>query len=120
MRRKAGLELLGFHGVVLRSTDPASLARRLTQLTGLEPLRKSRREIVLGGPELFVVLRRAVRSEAEGLAELHVAVREISVGRRKARPDPLGGDSWSENLDGFDLVVRRFRRPPARTWRRRG
>src|SRR4029453_11045325 len=82
MRRKGGVGLLGFQGVVLRSTDPASLARRLTQLTGLEPLRKSRREIVLGGPELFVVLRRAVRSEAEGLAGLHVGVRQLTVRAR--------------------------------------
>jgi hypothetical protein len=122
MKRKAkpvAAELLGFHGVVFRSADPAALARRWTELTGLEPLRKSRREIVLGGPELFVVLRKAARSEAEGLAELHIAVKEIDVPRRKARPDPLGGDSWGKTLGGFDLVVRQFRRPPARGWRRK-
>ena len=119
MTRKARPELLGFHGLVLRSADPAALARRFTELTGLEPLRKSDREIVLGGPELFVVLRKPALSEADGLVELHLAVKEIDVLRGKAQPDPLGGDSWKKTLGGFDLVLRQFRRPAAPSWRRK-
>jgi hypothetical protein len=119
VRRKAKPELLGIHGIVFRSADPPADARRWTEITGLEPLRRTRREIVLGGPELFVVVRKATPRSVEGLEEVHLAVEDIGVTRRKASPDPLGGDSWKKRLSGFDLVMRQFRRPPARIWRRK-
>ena len=119
MRRKAKPELLGIHGIVFRSADPPADARRWTELTGLTTLRKTRREIVLGGPELFIVLRRATRTSAEGLEEIHLAVKDIALTRRKSSPDPLGGDSWRKHLSDIELVMRQFRRPPAPAWRRK-
>lgn len=115
-RRRPPPKLLGIHGVVLRSADPTALARRWTELTGMEPLRRSRREIVLGGPELFVILR---KGGADAVEELHLAVKEIAATRRRTRPDPLGGDSWEKSLGAFSLIVREFRRPPSLRWRRK-
>jgi hypothetical protein len=106
---------LGIHGVVLRSADPAALARRWTELTGMEPFRRSRREIVLGGPELFVIVR---KGRADAVEELHLAVKKIAAGGRRTRPDPLGGDSWEKSLGAFSLIVREFRRPPSARWRK--
>lgn len=111
--------LLGVHGLVFSSADPNALAARWEELTGLRPLRRSRREIVLGGPELFVTVRKARKSSADALEEVHVAVQEIAATRRKAKGDALGGDSWTRSVGAFELVVRQFRRPPAKAWRRR-
>jgi hypothetical protein len=118
-KRKEKPELLAIHGAVLGAPDPAALARRLAALTGLEPLRRTRDEVVLGGPELFVIVRKRARSSAGALEEIHVAVKEIGATRRKATPDPLGGDSWKRTAGDFVLVVRQFRRPPSRRWRRK-
>ncbi|HVE66354.1 MAG TPA: hypothetical protein VNC59_07220 [Thermoanaerobaculia bacterium] len=115
--RDAGL--LGVHGIVLSSPDPEALAARWQTLTGLVPLRRSRREIVLGGPELFVVVRRGRRTSTDTVLEVHLAVEDIAATRRKSTRDALGGDSWSRSVGAFDLVVRQFRRPPAKAWRRR-
>ena len=122
MRRKSrskGPELLGIHGLVFSSADPNALAKRWSELTGSTPLRRSRREIVLGGPELFVTVRRSKKGSADVLEEVHLAVEEIGSTRRAAREDALGGDSWSRKVGEFVLVVREFRRAPARPWRRR-
>lgn len=115
--RESGL--LGFHGLVLSSADPDALAGRWERLTGLRPLRRSRREVVLGGPELFVIVRRARAGSADALEEVHLAVDDIAATGRKGVPDALGGDSWSRRVGDSVLVVRRFRRPPARSWLRR-
>jgi hypothetical protein len=112
--KKLRPEPLGIHGLVFSSARPASLARRWIELTGLKPLRRSRSEIVLGGPELFVVVRKRRAISATRLEEVHIAVEEIAVTRRKTLPDPLGGDSWKRMLGDLALVVREFRRPPAR------
>jgi hypothetical protein len=116
-RKDAGL--LGVHGLVLSSADPDGLAARWRNLTGLTPLRRSRREIVLGGPELFVIVRRSKKGSADALEEVHLAVEEIGATGKKAKPDAMGGNSWSRKAGGFDLVVRQFRRRPASAWRRR-
>ncbi|HEY6064918.1 MAG TPA: hypothetical protein VIY96_02110 [Thermoanaerobaculia bacterium] len=117
-RRKQKPELLGVHGIVLASADPAKLARRWTALTGLEPLRRTRREILLGGPALFVLIRK-VAGSTDRIEEVHLAVKEIAVTRRKTNRDPVGGDSWKKSLGDLEVVMRQFRRAPARTWRRR-
>jgi hypothetical protein len=119
--RRQPLELVGIHGLEIRSADPAALARRLSDLLGLPVLRRSRGEIVLGrGPELFIAVRRAGRSQPEGVEEVHVAVKEIAASRRKAREDALGGDSWTRPLDhALSLTVREFRRAPGKAWRRK-
>lgn len=115
--RESGL--LGFHGLVFSSPDPTALARRWEELTGLRPLRRSRREVVLGGPELFVVVRRARPGSPESLDEVHLAVDELAATGRRGEPDALGGDSWSRRAGASVLVVRQFRRPPGRKWVRR-
>lgn len=111
--------LLGIHGLVFSSADPGAFAERWSALTGLTALRRSRREIVLGGAELFVAVRKAKAGSADVLEEVHLGVEEIAVTGRKRREDALGGDSWSRRAGTFDLVVRQFRRPPAKAWRRR-
>jgi hypothetical protein len=120
MSRRRGLDLLAIHGIVLRSADVESLAKRLRGLLGLPVFRRTRREIVLGhGAELFNALRRATRSRGEGIEELHIAVKEIAPARRTACEDPLGGDSWTRPLgNGLSLTVRQFRRPPRKAWRK--
>ncbi|HZI65752.1 MAG TPA: hypothetical protein VFF17_04235 [Thermoanaerobaculia bacterium] len=115
--RDAGL--LGVHGLVFSSPDPDALASRWKKLTGLAPLRRSRREVVLGGPELFVIVRRGAKAAGDALEEVHVAVEEIGATGKKGSEDALGGDSWSRSAGSFDVVVRQFRRPPGRAWRRR-
>lgn len=117
--RSKGPELLGLHGLVFSSADPNALVDRWSELTGVTPLRRSRREIVLGGPELFVIVRRSKKGSADSLEEVHLAVEEIAPTRKAAREDALGGDSWSRKIGEFVLVVREFRRAPARPWRRR-
>ena len=116
--RSKGPELLGIHGLVFSSADPNALAERWSELTGSTPLRRSRRDIVLGGPELFVTVRRSKKGSADSLEEVHMAVEEIGPTRKAAREDALGGDSWSRRVGEFVLVVRQFRRPPSRSWRR--
>ena len=118
-RRNRDAGLLGVHGIVLSSADPAALAARWRKLTGLAPLSRSRREIVLGGPELFVIVRKNRGASTDALEEVHLAVEDIAATRRKAARDALGGDSWSRSVGAFDLVVRQFRRPPGKAWRRR-
>ena len=120
MKKKAP-SLLGVHGLVFSSAEPEALAKRWSRLTGLGVLRRSRREIVLGGPELFVTIRRAVgkSAPADSIEEVHLAVEEIGATGRKSEKDSLGGESWSRTLGSLVLFVREFRRPPARNWRRR-
>lgn len=120
MKNKAP-SLLGVHGLVFSSVEPEALAKRWSRLTGLGVLRRSRREIVLGGPELFVTIRRAVAKSApaDSIEEVHLAVEEIGGTGRKSEKDSLGGESWSRTLGSLVLFVREFRRPPARKWRRR-
>ena len=67
----------------------------------------------------FVVVRKGAAGSPDVLEEVHLAVEDVAATRRKALPDPLGGDSWSRSLGSFDLVVRQFRRPPERSWRRK-
>jgi hypothetical protein len=119
--KKKRATLLGVHGLVFTSTEPDALAKEWSRLTGLRVLRRSRREVVLGGPELFVSVRRARRGSVgpDSLEEVHLAVEAISSTGRKSRRDALGGDSWSRALAPIVLVVREFRRPPAKAWRRR-
>lgn len=113
--------LLGVHGLVFSSTEPDALAKRWSRLTGLRVLRRTRREIVLGGPELFVTVRRAggKAAGADVLEEVHLAVDEIGTTGRESQEDALGGDSWSRALGPLVLFVREFRRPPSKAWRRR-
>lgn len=122
MRKKGAIRdpgLLGIHGLVFSSADPSAFAERWSALAGLTALSRSRREIVLGGPELFVTVRKAKAGSADSLEEVHLAVEKIAATRKERREDALGGDSWSRSVGAFDLVVRQFRRPPRRAWRRR-
>ena len=111
--------LLGFHGLVFRSADPRRLAEKWRSLSGLGPLRKIRGGYVAGGPELFVLVRKGRAASPDALEEVHLAVKDVALTRRKIVRDPLGGDSWSRSLGTFDLVVRQFQRPPTPSWRRR-
>jgi hypothetical protein len=113
--------LLGVHGLVFSAADEKALAEKWSRLTGLPVFRRNRREIVLGGPELFVTVRRARAKPAgaDSLQEVHLAVEEIAATGRESRKDALGGDSWSRAVGSVVLVVREFRRPPSKTWRRR-
>jgi hypothetical protein len=111
--------LLGFHGLAFRSADPRGLAERWRSVSGLEPLRKTRDGYVVGGPELFVIVRKGRASFPDALEEVHLAVKDVAATRRKTGKDALGGDSWSRSLGSFDLFVRQFQRPPAPSWRRR-
>lgn len=113
-------ERLAFHGIVIRTADPAAAARRWIRLAGFPVLRRSRREIVLGaGPELFVILRRGRREVRAEVAELHLAVEKISSSAHRGSPDALGGKSWSRDVEnGIRLVVRELEGPPSRRWKR--
>ncbi|HEX4441923.1 MAG TPA: hypothetical protein VH854_17750 [Thermoanaerobaculia bacterium] len=110
-------EVLGVHGVVLEVEDPDSESRRWRHALGLSVLRRRRREIVLGGPAFFVVLRRAPGRSA--VAELHLAVKELSGASRAI--DPLGGRhaavALGHDLKGLRLIVRQLVAPPSPTWR---
>ncbi len=111
--------LLGVHGLTFRSANPRGLAEKWRSLSGLGPLRKTREGYVLGGPELFVIVRKGRAASPDALLEIHLAVKDVAVTRRKTVKDALGGDSWSCSLGSFDLVVRQFQRPPAPSWRQR-
>ena len=118
--KKRQPDLLGFHGLVLGSTDPQALAVRWQELTGLPVLRRSRREFVLGhGPELFVTIRRLRRGEPDRLLEAHLAVKDLAKTRRSGEPDALGGDSWRRRAGSLDLVLRELARPPGAGWRKK-
>ncbi|MEO8191654.1 MAG: hypothetical protein ABI682_15075 [Acidobacteriota bacterium] len=84
-------------------------------------LRRGQNELVLGdGPELFIAIRRAARGEAEGVGEVHRAVKAISNSRRRRASDDLGGDSWTRPLaEGVALTMREFQRAPAARWRKK-
>jgi len=109
---------LAFHGIGIRARDPEALARRLRRLLGWDVLRRTSREVVLGGgPELFIAIRRGSPGGTEGVDELHLAVEGIPRSRRKTEEDPLGGDSWSAAIgNGLTLTVREPKRAPARRW----
>lgn len=117
MKRPAPPTLLGFHGLVLRSADPLALVRRWRELTALPLLRSSRREVTLGGPELFVTVRRGPRGSPDALEEIHLVVEDVGATRKKAAPDALGGDSWSRRVGAFELVMRELARAPGRSWK---
>lgn len=117
MKRPAPPTLLGFHGLVFRSGDPLAVARRWRELTSLPVLKTSSREVTLGGPELFVTVRRGPRGSPDRLEEIHLAVEDVGATRRKAAPDALGGDSWLRRVGAFELVVRELTRAPARSWK---
>lgn len=118
--RKREPELLGFHGLVLRSADPPALAQQWMELTGLPILRRTAREIVLGrGPELFVTIRRSRPGVADGIEEAHLAVKRLADTGRRGEPDPLGGDSFSRGAGELRLTMRELRRPPAPRWRKK-
>ena len=107
--------LLGMHGVTLRVDDLASAVRVIRRALGLEVLRRTRGEVVLGsGPECFVRLRRGDRP---GVEEVHVAVRELESGVGK--PDALGGRSVERRISGLSLIVRQFEAEPDPRWRRK-
>jgi hypothetical protein len=111
---------VAFHGIAIRARDPEAVARRVARILGWPVLRKNRSEIVLGeGPELFLRIVRAERGEADGVAELHLAVEELSKSRRNTEADALGGDSRSDALiDGLFVTLREFKRAPGRKWKR--
>jgi hypothetical protein len=121
MTAKRTVSPLAFHGVTIRSADPEAAARRCRSLLGWRVLRRSSREIVLGeGPELFLWIRRAGMGEREGVEEIHLAVENLATARRAARPDALGGDSWTRPLaDSLALTLREFLRAPAARWRKK-
>lgn len=117
---KREIEILGVHGLVLRAADPGRMARLWQSLLGLPVLRRRSDEILLGaGPELFLSIRKLRRGEAEGLAEVHVAVKQLSATGKKGNPDPLGGDSWSRAVGNTRVTVRQFRRAPSAAWRKK-
>ncbi len=112
---------LGFHGLTIRSRDPEALAEKCRALLGWQVLVRRRGGIVLGGgPELFLELRRGRRGEAEGVEQIHLAVKHLEWARRLARPDELGGDSWSRPLlPELGLTLREFQRAPSPKWRKK-
>lgn len=77
--------LLGFHGLVFRSADPRRLAEKWRSLSGLGPLRKIRGGYVAGGPELFVLVRKGRAASPDALEEVHLAVKDVALTRRKRR-----------------------------------
>lgn len=110
-------EPLGFHGVVLASSDPKKDARAWATALRLPVLQASAREVVLGlGPSLFVALRRQNPGRGDLPIELHLAVKDLRT--RGARADFLGGDSVVHPVSGgrLLLVLREFRRPPSGRW----
>lgn len=107
--------VLGGHGLVIDVENPEFEARRWRRALALPVLRRNRREVVLGGPAFFVVLRRAKGRAA--VAEIHVAVKEISGVSRTT--DALGGRSAAADLDGTRLIVRQIVAPPSPAWRPR-
>jgi hypothetical protein len=110
-----------FHGLTIRASDSRALARRLRDILGWPTLRSSPREIVLGeGPELFLRIVPGSRTARDGVAEVHLAVKDLAKTRRQNREDALGGDSLRDELsEGFDLVQREFRRAPSARWKRK-
>ena len=111
-------EPLGFHGITIACADPAAAAERWRRLLRLPVLRRAPGEVVLGaGPELFVRFRR--RSGPPRVEEVHLAVADLAPLRRPASSDALGGESFSRELDGATLFVRRFARPPRPRWKRK-
>ncbi len=82
----------------------AALAEEWRSLSGLGPLRKTRGGYVLGGPELFVIVRKGRAASADTLEEVHLAVEDVAATRRKT----AGGSARGE------LVV-----PPPRDLRAR-
>ena len=117
--RKREPELLGFHGLVLRSADPPALAQQWMKLTGMPVLRRTAREIILGrGPELFVTIRRSRAGVGDGIEEVHLAVKRLVEAGRRGERDPLGGDSFSRRAGELRLTMRECRRPPAPRWRK--
>lgn len=112
---------IAFHGITIRAGDLEAAERRARRILGWPVLRRTRSEVILGeGPELFVRITRARRGEAEGVSELHLAVEKLSKDRRKTAPDPLGGDSRSEELiPQAALTLREFKRAPSGTWKRK-
>ncbi|MEP6769095.1 MAG: hypothetical protein ABJC61_10525 [Acidobacteriota bacterium] len=112
---------LGFHGLTIRTRDPEGLAEKCRVLLGWQILRRRRDGIVLGdGPELFLEILRARPSQAEGVEQIHLAVKHLERSRRPARPDGLGGDSWSRPLlPALGLTLREFERVPSPKWRKK-
>jgi catechol 2,3-dioxygenase-like lactoylglutathione lyase family enzyme len=111
-------EPLGFHGVTIACADPAASAEKWRRLLRLPVLRRAPGEVVLGGgPELFVRFVR--RSGPARVEEVHLAVDDLAAFRRGSASDALGGDSFSRELDGATLLVRRFARPPRPRWKRK-
>jgi len=111
---------IAFHGITLRARDPEAAARKVAAILGWPMLRSSRNEIVLGdGPELFLRIVRARQGESDAVAEIHLAVEKLAKSRRKTAPDPLGGDSRSDQLtEGVALTLREFKRAPAGSWKK--
>lgn len=112
---------VAFHGIAIRTADPEAAARKAAGILGWPVLRRSRSEVVLGeGPELFLRILRARRGEDDGVAELHLAVENLARGRRKTKPDPLGGDSRTDQLiEGVALTLREFKRAPGGGWKKK-
>ena len=109
-------DVLGVHGVVIDVEDPDSESRRWSRALGLPVLRRSRGETVLGTTAFFVVFRRA--SGRPAVAELHVAVKELSGAPRET--DALGGRSVARAMSGVRLVVRQLVAAPEAKWRAKG
>ena len=112
------LEILGVHGLDLRSDDPEALARRWTTLLRVPVLRRTSREIVLArGPEFFVRIRRATRGARTRVTDVHIAIKRERH-RKDSKLDDLGGDSRTQRLPGgLGLVLREFRGAPRSFWR---
>ena len=106
-------EILGFHGVVLRTDRLEEDARRWSKALGLPILRRTADVIVLGsGPEFFVELRRVRGNASSGTQEVHVAVRGLRGAReptRRARWHPRRADDRRD-----DTRRARVRRPQFR------
>jgi hypothetical protein len=109
-------ERLGFHGLVIETSELEADARRWASRTGLPVLFRGKREVILGeGPELFVRLRRG--SGPLRITEAHLAVRNFSL--RNPSADALGGDSRRVPMGPLVLALREFRRAPSPRWRRK-
>jgi hypothetical protein len=109
-------EILGFHGLVLRTDRLEEDARRWSEALGLPVLRRTAHAIVLGsGPEFFLELRRVRGDASAGMQEVHVAVRGLP--GAPGRPDALGGIRVARTIGETTLVVREFVGPCSRAWR---